>query len=169
MTEIIQKINESGLSPNQYFLLYALINKLELKTVDIEQETAILESLGHVDEGVITSSLFDKEMEEKGFKSRVTTYMRIFPCKYLPSGAHARGKDSPVITKLKAFMRAYPYDWDLIYRATEAYVERYKKTGYLYMQNASSFVFDKNGDSTLALECDTILEYNKENEDDFAI
>lgn len=150
-------------------LLYSIINKVELNNIDIDQETAVLESLGHIEEGVITSNLFDQELEEKGFRSRVVTYMRLFPCRHLPSGVHARGKESPVIVKLKAFIKAYPYDWDLIYRATEAYVARYKPTGYLYMQNASSFVFDKNGDSTLAIECDTILEYNKENSDDFAI
>ncbi len=158
MKEILDKIIESGLTPNQYFLLYGLANKVSVPGIDEKAEIDILENLGHISNGEVTSDLFDERGEELGFHMKAVNYSRLFPPIILPTGVHARGKLHPVKTKLKAFIKAFPHDWDVIYQATEKYIERYRQAGYLYMQNASNFIFDKNGDSTLALEIDT-LEY----------
>lgn len=164
LKELVNKINDSGLSPNQYFTLYCLLNKLRLKTVDIKAELAGLEGTGHIQGGEITSKLFDEEEEEKGLHMRTVDFLQIFPPIYIPGTTiHARGKLHPVKLKLKAFIKTYNYDWDIIYEATDRFIRRHAENGYDYMQCASTFIFDKNGDSTLALECDT-LEYNSKKE-----
>lgn len=161
MTELLNKINNSGLSPNEYFLLFSLINNLEVTNIDKEEEYKKLEKKGHLNNKEFTDSLLIKELSEQGLKMRVVEYMQIFPPIILPTGVHARGKLSPVLSKFKIFLELYNYDFPTIYAATEQYVTRYREQGYKYMQNASNFLLDKNGDSTLALECDTLGQHEE--------
>ncbi len=159
MTEILEKIKNSGLSPNQFFLLYAMTKGITA-AVSTESDIKVLEDGGFIKNGDVINDIFT-DPEGPGFHMRCVNYVRYFPPIVLPSGIHARGKMTPVKVKLKAFIKAYPYDWDLIYTATEKYVVRQAHDGYRFMQTASSFIFDKNGDSTLALECDTVEYMNQ--------
>lgn len=154
MTEILKRINESGLSPNQYFLIFALTNKLDILNFDIETEKLILEEKGYI-EG---NELVNKELNEQALNAKAIQFSRYFPPIRLPSGVHARGRLYQIKQKLSIFLQQYSYDWDTIFQATEKYVHFYRSKGYMYMQNASNFILDKNGDSTLALECDSLAE-----------
>lgn len=156
MIDTLRKINESGLSPNQYFLLFALKNDVEIQNINIEQEKKVLEDMGYMD-----NSLLDQEMSEQAFKMKAIYYIQLFPPIVLPTGVHARGRLSQIIQKLKIFVNTYPHSWEKIYEATQKYIDRYRSNGYRFMQNASNFLLDKNGDSTLALECDT-LEHSQD-------
>ena len=168
MKEILKRINDSQLSPNEYFLLYGLVYNLTVDNVDTEQTIKGLEEKGHMLDGVVVSSLFDEEQEDASIHMKAVQFAQIFPPIHLPTGVHARGKLYPLKQKLKAFLRIYNYDWDVIYEAADRYVKRYRDKGYSYMQNAPNFVLDKNGDSALALECD-ILQYNNVEDDNESI
>lgn len=167
MTEVIKKINESGLSPNQFILLYCLYHELQVKGIDLEAEKRVLIEKGHLNEdgSLGVSQIISKELEEQALLSKTREFARLFPPIILPTKLPARGKLSQVKLKLKLFLQSYSYDWDLIYTATEQYVSRYRDEGYKYMQNASNFILDKNGDSSLAIECET-LEYSEEKHTD---
>lgn len=158
MLEILKKINESGLSPNQYFLLYALKASLRVDNIDLETEMLALKEGGYLEED---NQFLSMELNEQAFQHKATQLSQYFPPMILPTGLPARGKKSQVVSKLKVFVSTYPYDWDTIFSATQKYVARYRLQKFLYMQNASNFILDKNGDSTLALECDT-LDYSED-------
>lgn len=161
MLEVIKKINETPLSPNQYLLLYALHHNVELKNVDIETEKQSLIEKGYLnnDHSLIDTELVSKELEEKAILEQTRRICSYFPPIILPTGLPARGKHSQIKLKLKIFLQTYNYSWTTIYEATERYVNRYREQRYKYMQNASNFILDKNGDSTLATECE-ILEHD---------
>jgi hypothetical protein len=161
LTEILNQINESGLSPNQFFLLYAIKNRLELKNIDTEKEKAYLEDKGYLTDELVLNDIFEYQREEEEFNKKATAFQLIFPLAIIPtSRIPARAKKSQVRDKLKAFLKLYKYDWDVIYAAAEQYVDRYKADDYRWMQTASTFILDKNGDSALATECD-IIGYNR--------
>lgn len=157
MLELLNKINESGLSPNQYFLIFAIRHKVELKNLDLDKEKEMLEAMGYLKDGeLIDDSIVSKHLSEQALRMKAIQFSQIFPPVILNTGVHARGKLAPIRQKLGLFLLQYNYDWDQIYAAANQYINRYKAKGYSYMQNASNFILDKNGDSTLALECDTL-------------
>lgn len=164
MVDVIKKINETDLSPNQYLLLYALHNKLELKNIDLEAETKQLIAKGQLNDsgGLLSYNITSLELEEKALEACILRYQRVFPPIRLgTANIPARSKMSQLKIKTKIFLNTYQYDWDTIYEATRQYVERAQSERYRYMQNASSFLLDKNGDSTLALECE-ILQHSEQ-------
>ncbi len=55
--------------------------------------------------------------------------------------------------KLKAFVKKYKFDQDVILRATENYLSRQRAQGYAYCNQAHYFI-SKDGISKLAGECD---------------
>lgn len=165
MVELIKKINKSGLSPNQYILLYSLKSGINVENFDIDSEIEILKKMGKItNSGEIKDDLFSLELEEKALETHARRIQQIFPPVILGTGIPARGKLHQIKIKLRAFLENYNYDWDLIYAGCKKYVARYKEKKWLFMQNLSTFILDANGDSSLALECDTI-EHNHEKDD----
>lgn len=108
---------------------------------------------------------FDDQEEEKEsaaeLRKLAADYLEVFPKIKLPSGKYARVASPEIEKKLSTFKKKYkPYfkksfDTQLtneeILQATKNYVNRYAKTGYLYMVTSSYFI-QKNEKSALADE-----------------
>lgn len=93
----------------------------------------------------------------------VNRFREIFPSGVSPNGIYVRSSARDCDKKLKKFTKEYPeFDHETIIKAAEKYVKRYALQGYRYMKTASYFIM-KDGESTLAVECETIEESGDEN------
>lgn len=104
----------------------------------------------------------NKKLEDKALTLSTIKFIQIFPPIILPSGSPARGGLAVVKNKLKSFMANYQYDWDIIYSAANNYVKRYAEKNYKFMRNCPNFIFNSQGESLLALECDIVQNSNSE-------
>lgn len=168
MHNLIEKIERSNLSPNQYFLLFCLKNGIKPITESAE-DIRILETKGYLGPNKHILPKYgevfaDPEMEEKALTNNAVRFSRIFPPMILPSGAHSRGHLNVIKPKLKAFIDVYNFDWETIFQAAENYVTRFKQKNYNYMRNCPNFVFNKDGESLLSLECE-VVEHAKQIEE----
>jgi hypothetical protein len=87
------------------------------------------------------------------------TYISIFPTQKLPNGKYARGNKKNIQENFIWFFQEYNYDWDVIIKATEKYVQEYQRQNYQYMRTAMYFikkVIDGTSVSELANYCDIV-------------
>jgi hypothetical protein len=88
----------------------------------------------------------------------VKSFKETFPAGVSPNGIYVRSSSRDCDKKLKKFVKEYPeFEREIILTAAEKYVKRYQMQGYKYMKTASYFIM-KDGESTLAVECETIKD-----------
>jgi len=88
----------------------------------------------------------------------INEFREIFPKGIRSGGMPVRGDKSSCLRKMRKFVTEYKeYNKDLILKATQNYVDNKARDGYTYMQISHYFIF-KNDMSTLASECENILE-----------
>ena len=94
------------------------------------------------------------------FLQKIQEYVEIFPNRKLNSGKYARVNPKNLEASFRWFFENYDYDWDLIIKATEKYVDEYSIRNYEYMRNSQYFIrrqaMDKSFDSDLATYCEII-------------
>lgn len=86
------------------------------------------------------------------YKSKIQQYLELFPTAKLPSGKYARGDKRGVEENFKWFFQEYDYTWDVILKATEAYVADYYTRNYQYMQTGMYFIKKENLSKTIVSE-----------------
>lgn len=97
----------------------------------------------------------------------IDEFREIFPKGVRSGGLPVRGDKQSCLKKIRKFLKEYTeYDKDLILKATKNYVENKARDQYNYMQTAHYFIY-KNNTSTLAAECENILENEGGNVDSF--
>ena len=168
----LKSIIESKLTPNEYVVLLhfrngikdqlwfeyeSILEQLKSKKYLNDDESVTSKTLKLFDADVLDISYHEnKTLEDKALTLSTLKFIQIFPPIILPSGVHARGGMTTVKTRLKSFISTFGFDWDIIYQAANNYVNRYEQQNYKYMKNCPNFIFNKDGESTLALECDTV-------------
>lgn len=174
----LNKLVESKLDPNDYIvLLYLNMNSKEELWFNYETSLESLTKKKYIDENrnltskakkLFQSSILDlqfhesKKIEDKALTMATIKFIQIFPPIILPSGSPARGGLLIVKNRLKSFIENYQYDWDIIYSAANNYVKRYAEKNYKFMRNCPNFIFNSQGESLLALECDIVQHSNSE-------
>jgi len=99
----------------------------------------------------------------------INDYREIFPKGIRSGGMPVRGDKQSCLKKMRKFIIEYPeYETDLIIKATKNYVENKARSQYAFIQTAHYFIY-KNNMSTLASECENILENNEDTLDDFEV
>jgi hypothetical protein len=81
------------------------------------------------------------------------------------NGDRIKSNEKDIIDRMVGFMRKYKYDYDVILRATEAYLIKQRNSGYTYCNQAFYFIM-KDRISKLATECDAILSGKETASDD---
>lgn len=195
MTEIFSKLIKEGLTPNSFYVLYCIKEKIVAASfVNKAIECKKLQSDQWLDENLeLThkSLIFISEIESYFRKSKKKTskdllgnefldkieeYNKIFPNKKLSSGKYARVNPKTLENAFRWFFENYDFDWDTIIRATTKYVDEYSVRRYEYMRTAQYFIrkqnTDKTWDSDLATYCelindgeDEIIDYFKDRVD----
>jgi len=179
MTEIFLKCLKEGLTPNAFYVLYCIKEKITVANfVNKAIECKRLQSEAWLDENLHLTSksiIFITEIDGYFRKSKKKTttnllgsnfldnikeYNEIFPNKKLSSGKYARVNPKTLENSFRWFFETYDYTWDTILRATRKYVDEFSIRRYDYMRTSQYFIrkqnTDKTWDSDLATYCDLI-------------
>lgn len=179
MTEIFNKLIREGLTPNTFYVLYCIKEKITVANfVNKAIECKKLQSDAWLDENLQLTSksiIFITEIDGYFRKSKKKTsvdllgtnfienikkYNEIFPNKKLSSGKYARVNPKSLENAFRWFFENYDYSWDTILQATLKYVSEYSIQRYEYMRTSQYFVrkqnTDKTWDSDLATYCEIV-------------
>jgi hypothetical protein len=173
MIKIFKEIVRHKVTPNEFYILYCMIEGQELGVFNIDEELLQLKSRGYLDDhGVYTdkAAKLVKHIDNMGKKkyvlseediTHINTYREMFPKGNLPSGYPARVNVKDLQKRFVWFMQNYEYSWETILEATRMYIEKYKAEDYKYMKTSAYFIFkSENGEtiSQLANFCDMVTE-----------
>ena len=179
MEEIFNKLIEKELTPNSFYVLYSICNKIKpYKYVNSSLEVTKLKQEGWLEEDLSLSSksiIFITEIEGyfkkakkkttkdllgNNFTDNIQKYVEIFPNRKLSSGKYARVNPKNLENSFRWFFENYDYDWDMIFKATKKYIYDYSLKNYEYMRTSQYFIrkqnTDKTYDSELADYCNMI-------------
>jgi hypothetical protein len=195
MTEIFIKLIKVGLTPNTFYVLHCIKEKITVANfVNKAIECKKLQSDAWLDENLLLTSksiIFITEIDGYFRKSKkkatknllgddflenIAKYNEIFPNKKLSSGKYARVNVKTLENAFRWFFENYDYSWETILKATTKYVDEYSIRRYEYMRTAQYFIrkqnTDKTWDSDLATYCelidsgeDDLVDYFKERVD----
>jgi hypothetical protein len=180
MEDIFSKFVKEGITPNSYYVLqciknkvvpYSFINK-ELETKRLINDGWLKDDLTLTDKSIIfTTEIegFFKKSKKKtsknllgdNFEDNIKKYSNIFPSIKLSSGKYARSNSKNLENALRWFFETYDYDWETVLLAAKKYVLEYREISYQYMRTSQYFIrkqnSDKTWDSDLADYCEMII------------
>jgi len=190
MNEYYEYLNEIGITPNAFHVLWCINNvhksilanpttEIRILTANefITKDFKITEKGSEVlvnGENLIYNSKkpFKNAVIIENLSDNVDKYVSIFPAGKLPSGKAARVNKKTLSDAFTWFFKNYNYDWDTILRATFYYVETYEKDKFRFMKNSQYFIrkqnTDKSWDSELADYCQIILSGEQEESNHFS-
>ncbi len=180
MDEIFKRLMDENISPNTYYVLHCIKEKIVPSTlVNKEIESKRLQSNAWLDENLQLTSKSIIFMEEingyfkrtkkkaakdlmgKDFLLNIKEYVEIFPNRKLSSGKYARVNPKNLEAPFKWFFETYDYSWDIILQATNKYVNEYEVRDYEFMRTAQYFIrkqnIDKSFESDLATYCELVI------------
>lgn len=197
MWELFNKISSKGITPNQFYILLALKEKVSPKEItDIDTHYLMhggyIKSYTDTNTGDEYASLTDKgksvlksvlmhykKMQRKtdtdimgqDHSENIKKYREMFPAKKLPSGKPARCNVKTLAENFRWFFNSYDYTWEQVFKATEYYISEYRKKDYLYMKTSQYFISKQDKHkvkhSELADYCDMIIDGIKKDDDLF--
>lgn len=179
MVEVFNRLIKQNLSPNSFYVLYCIKNKISPnKFVNFNLEIQRLKSEGWLTEDLKMSdksfifvqeidSFFKKSKKKTSsdlmgsdFMENIEIYNNIFPKTKLNSGKYARVNTKTLVDIFRWFFSEYDYSWEIIHKATQRYVTEFSLNGYNYMRTAQYFIrkqdIDKSFSSDLATYCDIV-------------
>ncbi len=186
MTEIFTKLIQHGLTPNTFYVLYCIKEKIvphkfvnkELECKRLQSDAWLTNDLQLTDKSIIFITEIDgyfkkskkktsKDLMGHNFMQNIEAYVNIFPNKKLSSGKYARVPAKNLENAFRWFFDTYDYSWETIFEATQKFVNEYESKNYEYMRNSQYFlrkqsIIDRSWDSDLATYC----EFLNNNPDD---
>jgi len=187
MLILFNTMTEQNLTPNKFFILYYMKLGLSAPGINLNFEIRDLIANGWITDVGETFQLNDKSHElitkvEKlftvnqkkvnsnlmtdEFSENIEKYNTIFPRIKLGSNKAARSPAKELLVAFKWFFEEYDHSWDIILKATEAYIDSEEGKGFKYTRTSKYFIrkqdTDKSWSSDLAGYCDLI-----NNGDDF--
>lgn len=167
MTEIFERLIKADLTPNTYYVLHCIKEKIiphsfvnkELECKRLQQNNWLDQNLRLTDKSLIfideingffkrTKKKTLKDLMGEDFLKRIQEYVELFPNRKLNSGKYARVNPKNLESAFKWFFETYDYDWETIIKATEKYIENYSVRNYEYMRNSQYFIRKQNTDKT---------------------
>jgi len=166
-------LKETGLSPNQLYLIWCIGTQTKPLNINVHTEFRVLKNQGIIDEnGVLLPEgldILERIPKSKGTvkpkleltDELIMAYLEIFPKGKLPSGKQARADKKNIRSNFDWFFKTYKYDWDTVIKATKLYVDEYETKNFLYMRTSQYFISksnpDRTRDSELANYCAQII------------
>jgi hypothetical protein len=180
MKDVFNKLLKNSLSPNTYYVLYCISEKivpnngvskdLEIKRLQgggwltednklTEKSTILVKEINAFFKA--SKKKTSKVLMGEDFMEKIEEYLDIFPKFKLPSGKYARSNKKNLENNFRWFFENHDYDWDTVLSATEKYVNEFEVNGYKYMRTSQYFIrkqgADKMFDSELATYCDVVI------------
>jgi hypothetical protein len=179
MTEIFNRMVQEGISPDTYYVLQCIKDKIvpnkfvsrSLQVEKLKRDKWLNENLTLTNKSIIfmeeINSFFKKTKKKtsqlllgKDFTDKIQEYVEIFPNRKLSSGKYARVNAKNLEVSFRWFFENFDYDWPTILLATEKYVDEYSVRNYEFMRTAQYFIrkqnIDKSFESDLATYCDQV-------------
>ena len=144
MTEIFIKCIKEKITPNSFYVLYCINEKIIVsnfvnKTLEckkLQNDEWLDENLKLTSKSIIFISEINnyfKKAKKKTNESllglnssnNINTYNEIFPNKKLSSGKYARVNEKTLENAFRWFFETYDFTWDIIFKATKKYVNEY--------------------------------------------
>ena len=186
MKEMFNILIRNKLTPNRFYVLWAINQKLTTPLVNTEAELRILKRENWLSEDnklTNSSKKLIKEIESHfkvirkksstdlmgdGFLDNIKKFNLIYPNKKLPSGQAARSAISNLESAFRWFFANNEFSWDTIFKATTQYINERERQNWNFTRKSQYFVRkqypDKTWDSLLADFC-THIESGGENYD----
>lgn len=179
MTEIFNRLVQENLTPNAYYVLHCIKEKVvpnkfvnkELECSRLQNDQWLTKDLQLTSKSIIfideiggffkrTKSKASKDLMGEDFLQKIQEYVEIFPNRKLSSGKYARTNVKNLESSFRWFFATYDYSWELILEASEKYVKDYEMRNFEYMRTSQYFVrkqnIDKSFESELANYCELI-------------
>jgi hypothetical protein len=185
MTDVFNRLVDVGLTPNSYYVLHCIKEKVvphNFVNKNLEYERLKSEKWLDDDLKLTSKSLifmeeingFFKKSKKKTSKhlmgdqffEKIKEYIEIFPNRKLESGKYARCNPKNLENSFRWFFETYDYDWDLIIKATEKYVDEYEVRNYKYMRTSQYFIRKQDNDKTFDSDLANYCEMIKNNPDE---
>lgn len=179
MTDIFTRLIQEGLTPNTYYVLHCIKEKIvphksvnkELECKRLQTDHWLTENLELTSKSLIfmeeingyfkrTKKKTSQDLMGQDFVRNIEKYVEIFPNKKLSSGKYARVNAKNLEAPFRWFFENYDYNWEEIMKATEKYVDEFSIRRYEFMRTAQYFIrkqnIDKSFESDLATYCEII-------------
>jgi len=106
---------------------------------------------------LVPSNEFEHVTEKEHVSSWIEEWRELWPRGVKSGGYRVKSSLMEITTKMKIFTNRYPYSKDIIMEATKNFLERKAMENFAYIKLAKYFIL-KDGESTLADECEAVLE-----------
>ena len=179
MKEIFDKLIKNELTPNSFYVLYCIKEKIvpnkfvnkSLEVKRLQQNNWLKDNLDLTSKSLIfmeeIGGYFKKSKKKSAkaimgddFSICIKSYNQIFPSKKLGSGKYARVNAKNLEPGFRWFFENFDYSWETIYKATNKYVKAYELQNYNYMRTSQYFIrkqnVDKTWESDLANYCEMV-------------
>jgi hypothetical protein len=185
MNEIFKRLVEENLSPNTYYVLHCIKEKIvpasfvnkQLESKRLQSEAWLSEDLQLTSKSLIfmeeinghfkrTKKKAAKDLMGQDFIDNIKVYVSIFPNRKLSSGKYARVNPKNLEAPFQWFFENYDYNWDIIIQATQKYVREYEVNDFEFMRTAQYFIRKQNIDKSFESDLATYCELIRDNPDD---
>jgi hypothetical protein len=168
LSDLTKTCDNYNLSPSEYVFLHCLYAKKKLPRVvdDIHYKLRMI-ACGYL---TMKYELTNKALEifddVQTHRDNIEKYRLMWPSMILPSGKNARCSYKELEMRFKWFLNNHDYSWDIIFKATEQYIQYYAERGYNFMRTSGFFIYKeatpKLRTSTLEEWCDKVLNSKDE-------
>ena len=167
MKEIFDRLVKNNLTPNAYYVLDCIKNKIipnkfvnkSLEVIRLQTDDWLKEDLHLTSKSLIFMEEiggFFKKTKKKTANNlmgndhitHIKRYVSMFPNKKLPSGKYARVNPKNLENSFRWFFENFDYSWELIFKATEKYVKDYELNNFDYMRTSQYFIRKQSADKT---------------------
>lgn len=166
MKKFFNKLIESRINPNQFYILYCIHTGEEAQFVNPFLDMRALRTMEYLDKtnkitqkGIALLKEMDGMMKAPEVKPAhqvspefLTAYYEMWPRIKLGSGKYARTDKKSLEVVFKWFFKTYEYSESTILQATAAYLNEYESQNWEYMRTSQYFV-RKDDTSDLASYC----------------
>ena len=185
MTDIFTRLIQEGLTPNTYYVLHCIREKVvphksvnkELECKRLQTDHWLTENLELTSKSLIfmeeingyfkrTKKKTSQDLMGQDFVRNIEKYVEIFPNKKLSSGKYARVNAKNLEAPFRWFFDTYNYDWETILKATERSVDECSVRRYEFMRTAQYFIRKQNIDKTFESDLATYCEIIRNGDDE---
>ena len=184
MTEIFNRLIQENLTPNAYYILHCIKEKVvpkkfvnkELECKRLQSDAWLTADLQLTSKSIIfmeeiggyfkrTTKKVSKDLMGAEFMQKIQEYVDIFPNRKLPSGKYAKTTAKNLESAFRWLFDTYDFSWELILEATEKYVKDYEMRNFEYMRTSQYFIRKQNIDKSFESELANYCELMKTNPD----
>jgi hypothetical protein len=184
MMEMFNKMTETGLTPNQFYLLCCSQENLSAQNINIHQELRFLSAEGWINSDNVLQpkaiSLIAKidsyfKIQKKKtsiqllgstYVENMNTYVQLFPAIKGGGGVYLRCNVKNLEAAFRWFFETYDYEWSIVLEATRRYVNEHSANDFKYIRTSKYFIRKQDSGkiigSDLADVCERVLNGDPE-------